>query len=146
MILISHRGNINGPRPDMENKPSYILQAIQLGFDCEIDVWFTEGKFYLGHDEPQYDFPISLIENYYNKLWIHCKDMASLTKLNEIDNTGTKLNYFGHDKDLGVLTSKGYIWSTQPFDRGILVMPEVTNLDPIEGTKGVCSDHIAKYA
>lgn len=146
MILISHRGNINGPRPDMENKPSYVLQAIQLGFDCEIDVWFTEGKFYLGHDEPQYDFPISLIENYYNKLWIHCKDMASLTKLNEIDSTGTKLNYFGHDKDLGVLTSKGYIWSTQPFDRGILVMPEVTHLDPIKGTKGVCSDHIAKYA
>ena len=146
MILISHRGNINGPRPDMENKPSYILQAIQLGFDCEIDVWFTEGKFYLGHDEPQYDFPISLIENYYSKLWIHCKDMASLTKLNEIDATGTKLNYFGHDKDLGVLTSKGYIWSTQPFDRGILVMPEVNHLDVIEGTKGVCSDHIAKYA
>lgn len=146
MILISHRGNINGPRPDMENKPSYILQAIQHGFDCEIDVWFTDGKFYLGHDNAQYDFPLSLIENYHNKLWIHCKDMASLTKLNEIDSTGIRLNYFGHDKDLGVLTSKGYIWSTQPFDRGILVMPEVNHLDPVEGTKGICSDHIAKYA
>jgi hypothetical protein len=145
MILISHRGNINGPRPEMENKPSYILQALQYGFDCEIDVWFKEGKFYLGHDEPLYDFPFTLIEKHHNKLWIHCKDMASLTKLNEIDSTGIKLNYFGHDKDLGVLTSKGYIWSTQPFDRGILVMPEVTNLDPIEGTKGICSDHIVRY-
>lgn len=146
MILISHRGNINGSRPDMENKPSYILQALQLGFECEIDVWYKDGKFYLGHDAPQYDFPISLLETYHNKLWIHCKDTASLSKLNEIDSIGTKLNYFGHDKDEGVLTSKGYIWSILPLDRGILVMPEATGHIPTNATRGICSDEIAKYA
>ena len=28
MILISHRGNINGSKPEMENKPEYIQQAL----------------------------------------------------------------------------------------------------------------------
>ena len=30
MILISHRGNINGPNPEMENNPEYIQKAIRL--------------------------------------------------------------------------------------------------------------------
>lgn len=146
MKLISHRGNINGPRPDMENKPSYILQALQLGFECEIDVWFKADKFFLGHDNPQYAFPVELIEQHYSKLWIHCKNTEALSKLNEIDPTGTKFNYFGHDQDEGVLTSKGYIWSIYPIDRGILVMPEATQHSPSKLTRGICSDHIAKYA
>ena len=37
MILISHRGNINGPNIDKENKPSYISAAIDKGYDCEVD-------------------------------------------------------------------------------------------------------------
>ena len=31
MILISHRGNIDGPNTDNENKPSYIASAISRG-------------------------------------------------------------------------------------------------------------------
>ena len=38
-ILIAHRGNTRGPKPEKENQPEYILQAIQEGFDVEIDVW-----------------------------------------------------------------------------------------------------------
>ena len=55
------------------------------------------------------------------------------------------MNYFGHDKDQGVLTSKGYIWSVENFDNGILVMPEVFSTVPSDGTIGVCSDVIVKY-
>ncbi len=29
MIIISHRGNIDGPNPDMENKPEYIKRLWQ---------------------------------------------------------------------------------------------------------------------
>jgi hypothetical protein len=58
---------------------------------------------------------------------------------------GTKTNYFMHENDLGVLTSKGYIWSTNLFDRGILVIPELLNKEPNEKTLGVCSDYIEKY-
>ena len=41
MILISHRGNINGKKPDLENKPEYIQNAIKLGYNVEIDVWWS---------------------------------------------------------------------------------------------------------
>ena len=145
MKLISHRGNLNGPNPERENHPDYIMEAIQAGYDVEIDVWFKDGKFYLGHDEPQYLFPYDLLNGFYNKLWIHCKDMDSLSNLNELDSNGSKLNYFSHENDLGVLTSRGYIWSANLYKRGILVMPEVFKREPNEHTLGVCSDYITKY-
>jgi hypothetical protein len=145
MKLISHRGNLNGPIPERENHPDYIYEALQAGYDVEIDVWWVDGKFKLGHDKPQYDFPFDLLSNFYNKLWIHCKDMESLSQLNELDSTGTKLNYFSHENDLGVLTSRNYIWSTSAYKRGILVMPEFFGSDPTEDTLGVCSDYIINY-
>jgi hypothetical protein len=145
MKLISHRGNLEGPNPERENHPDYIMEAIQAGYDVEIDVWFKDGKFYLGHDEPQYLFPYDLLNGYYNKLWIHCKDMESLSNLNELDSNGSKLNYFSHENDLGVLTSRGYIWSANLYKRGILVMPEMFDKEPNEDTLGVCSDYIVNY-
>ena len=54
MFLISHRGNINGANPIEENSINYILKAIDLGYNVEIDVWFVNNSFYLGHDKPQY--------------------------------------------------------------------------------------------
>jgi hypothetical protein len=145
MILISHRGNISGPNPERENQPEYIAEALNKGFDVEIDVWFTEGKFMLGHDEPQYEFPFELIDQAFPKLWIHCKNMDALSKLNELDPHGSKVNYFMHENDCGVLTSKGNIWSTNLFERGILVMPEMFDKEPNGNTLGVCSDYIEKY-
>ena len=38
MILIAHRGNIDGPNPEMENNPQYIDKAIDSGYNVEIDV------------------------------------------------------------------------------------------------------------
>lgn len=145
MILIAHRGNTHGQRPELENSPGYILQAIRAGFEVEVDVWFVDGKFKLGHDKPDYDFPFSLLEDYYRYLWIHCKDVESFSKLNEIDKIGTRLNYFFHDTDRGVLTSQGYIWSVEPLNRGILVMPESTFSQPVDSTIGICSDYVSKY-
>ena len=145
MKLISHRGNLNGPNKERENHPDYIYEAIQAGYDVEVDVWWVDGKFKLGHDEPQYDFPFDLFNNFYPKLWIHCKNMDALSQLNELDSNGSKLNYFSHEEDLGVLTSRGYIWSTNLYKRGILVMPEIFNREPKETTFGVCSDYITKY-
>jgi len=145
MKLISHRGNISGPNPERENQPEYIFEALQAGYDVEVDVWFENGKFMLGHDEPQYEFPFELLDKNYPNLWIHCKNMDALSTLNMLDQNGDKVNYFMHENDLGVLTSKGYIWSTNLFDKGILVMPEVFNKEPNEKTLGVCSDYIEKY-
>jgi hypothetical protein len=145
MILISHRGNISGPNPEQENHPEYIVEALKQGYDVEIDVWFKDNKFMLGHDEPQYEFPFELIDQAYPKLWIHCKNIDALSKLNELDPNGSKVNYFWHENDLGVLTSKSYIWSTNLINNGILVMPELFDKQPIETTMGICSDYIKNY-
>ena len=145
MKLISHRGNISGPNPEQENQPEYIAEALKQGYDVEIDVWFKDDKFMLGHDEPQYEFPFELIDQHYPKLWIHCKNIDALSKLNELDPNGSKVNYFWHENDLGVLTSKSYIWSTNLINNGILVMPELFDKQPIETTMGICSDYIKNY-
>ena len=60
MKLIAHRGNITGRNPDEENSPDYISQAIQKGYDVEVDVWLMDG-IYLGHDKPQYETSIDFL-------------------------------------------------------------------------------------
>ena len=146
MILISHRGNIDGKNTERENHPSYIDEAIEAGYDVEIDIWYLEGRLFLGHDTPQYIVDINWLENRSPSLWIHCKNMDSLSYFNEYaDTISSQFNYFSHDVDMGVLTSHNYIWSTNLYDRGILVLPEVFNKEPMETTIGVCSDVIKKY-
>ena len=39
MIIIAHRGNINGPS-SLANHPLQIKRALDAGFDAEIDVWW----------------------------------------------------------------------------------------------------------
>ncbi len=58
MILISHRGNINGRVPNLENSPDFIDAAIEKKYDVEIDLRTHNGKLFLGHDEPQYEIDI----------------------------------------------------------------------------------------
>ena len=53
MLYISHRGNLDGINPELENNPKYISNALEKNFDVEVDAWFVNGKFYLGHDEPK---------------------------------------------------------------------------------------------
>ena len=38
MLLIAHRGNINGPDKAKENHPDYINKAIEAGYNVEIDI------------------------------------------------------------------------------------------------------------
>ena len=147
MKLISHRGNISGPNPERENHPEYIFEALQAGYDVEIDVWFVDNKFMLGHDEPQYEFPFELLNNNYSRLWLHCKNLDALSKLIELDPTGQKVSYFWHENDKVTLTSKNVIWShpnNAPIKNSIAVMPEVNSYDVSE-CSGVCSDYIKNY-
>ena len=105
--IISHRGNINGPVPEKENRPSYIDCAIQLGFEVEVDIRYINNEFWLGHDEPQYKIELSWIDLRKDKLWFHCKDQESSIKLIEL-NDGYK--FFCHNSDDYVLTSTGHMW------------------------------------
>jgi len=143
MILISHRGNIDGKIPELENKPSYIEDAIKLGFDVEIDIWMVEGVLLLGHDEPQYGIPQGWLNKRYERLWIHCKNIEAIEWFNMIGG----FNYFWHQEDTVALTSMNVIWvypGKQPIKGSIAVMPEINN-DNLDNCIGVCSDYINDY-
>lgn len=140
MILISHRGNTKGPIPEAENRPDYIEDTLKTGYDVEIDVWYIDGTFYLGHDLPQYAIDKTFLYN--SKLWVHCKNVAALEAL-KFEN----INYFWHETDTVTLTSKRYIWAhpgKQPLKNSIAVLPELYN-DTVEECLGVCSDYIQNY-
>lgn len=142
MILISHRGNIEGKQPELENNPSYIDKAINLGYNVEIDLWVSNNKLYLGHDNPQYKIDSLFFDNKINKLWIHCKNIKALEWIKN-----KPYHYFWHEKDTITLTSQKYIWAypgNQPIQNSIAVMPEIYN-DTIKNCLGICSDYIKKY-
>ena len=138
--LIAHRGNRNGIDVK-ENSPEFLQQAIDLGYDIEVDIRYINGEWWLGHDGPQYqiDSPFNLFDN--SKVWWHCKNFAALDKLQ-----GSNLNYFWHQEDDHTLTSKGFIWTYPGKEIGInniIVMPEnVMSLDEIKKLKcfAICSD------
>ena len=144
MILISHRGNINGRFESYENEPNYIDNAIVEGYDVEIDVWYVNGRLLLGHDKPQYGINLRWITDRISKLWVHCKDIESLVFFK---NNEYNINYFWHENDKVTITSHKHIWSypTEKFEpKTIAVLPELYN-STVEGCYGVCSDYIINY-
>ena len=140
MILISHRGNLNGAIKELENKPSYIMDAISKGYEVEIDVNFHNNKIFLGHDEPQYEVELDYLLN--EKLWCHAKDIFALEILKKI-----RAKYFWHQNDDYTITSNGYFWTYPGINlvkNSICVLPEKANYSKIE-CSGICSDFIQKY-
>jgi hypothetical protein len=146
MILISHRGNINGKNPEKENHPSYIQEALSQGYQVEIDVWYKYG-WWLGHDKPQYQWDKDIFPT---GVWCHCKNVEALNMFRTNVQYPCLCEYFWHQTDDYTLTSGGYIW-TYPgkqlgyFFNSIAVLPEtILNWD-ISRAIGICSDSIEKY-
>ena len=147
MKLISHRGNIRGPIPDKENRPSYIDCAIGNGYDVEIDVNYVNGELWLGHDEPQYKVTHTWIQERSKYLWLHCKDFESAKEC-------WKYQSFCHSGDPFVFTSNNKIWlhgeneSIYTLD-DMTIIPvinkqESTSFNTANGIPfGVCTDYPA---
>jgi len=106
-ILISHRGNIDGKKPHLENNPNYINEALRLGYDVEIDVWLINNKWYLGHDNPTYKIKYNFLFD--SRFWLHAKNGEVFDKL--LKDKNYDFNVFWHTNEDWVLTSKGYIWT-----------------------------------
>lgn len=146
MILISHRGNIEGRKPERENEPSYILEAINQGYKVEIDVWYVDNEYWLGHDEPEYKISFNWLETHFKDLYIHCKNLDAVVRFNNPPNH-INFNYFWHETDTITLTSHSEIWAypgNQPIKNSIAVLPELYK-DDLNECKGICSDYIKKY-
>ena len=74
MIYIAHRGLIDGPDVNLENRPQQIEQSLNQGYHCEVDVWYVNDKWFLGHDRPDYEVPYEFLEQYgYKFYWVVCK-------------------------------------------------------------------------
>jgi hypothetical protein len=87
---------------------------------------------------------IDFLLKYSNKIFCHCKNISALYYLisNNID-----IEYFYHNNDDCVLTSKNKIWTfpgKKITDKSICVMPEIFNQNP-ENCLGICTDYCKKY-
>lgn len=141
MKIIAHRANLNGPDKAFENSPSMILNAIDEGFDVEIDIWYVNNHFFLGHDLPEYLINNYFIEKIKNNAWFHCKNLEAIYQLK---NNFEDINFFWHQSDDFTITSKGFIWTypgKEITNNSILVLPEILENDFLKFKPyGVCTD------
>jgi len=124
MFFISHRGNLTGPNPMKENSVEYINNALSKSFDVEIDLWFKNKNFFLGHDEPKYEIDLNFLKK--PGLWIHAKNLECFYQLSNFD-----LNFFWHEDDKITITSKGFFWNypgTLLSKKSICVLPEHSDI------------------
>ena len=158
IILISHRGNFDGPNPAKENHPDYVDDAICRGFDAEVDLWAMDYKLYLGHSEPKYLIDFEWLEDHHQRLWIHCQNIGALqymtTKRTKYwyfdegwDMVTGELNFFWHQTDDYALTNCNYVWTFPGKElpirgTGIAVMPEKAPGWDIRHAVGICSDFL----
>ena len=145
-LLISHRGNLSGTNPKEENRPSYIKEALDAGFDVEVDVWIL-GQFNviaLGHDKPEYIVEQNFLVENRDKFWLHCKNLEALLVFSE-----GGFRAFYHQNDDFTLTTNGLIW-TYPgknlTPRSIVVLQTATlgkySEEMLKNCYGICSDHV----
>jgi len=139
MKIVSHRGNLNGRNPERENHPSYIQAAIDAGYDVEVDVWYVDTQFYLGHDHPQYSVPLSWLKERISMLWCHAKNDDALANMLECG-----IHCFWHEADKFTLTSKGVPWCyPKNYIRGgiTVVFDDAVNGFLPTDIFGVCTDN-----
>ncbi len=154
MIYIAHRALFEGYNEPMENHPDQIARALGAGFHVEIDVRLIDGKWWLGHDGPQYEVDPEFFMT--DGLWIHCKNFAALAAIRTLDDGnittfwGYNPNYFWHQNDDYTITSRGYLWAYPGMaveeTQTILVQPERDKgwFDTVQNmkAKGVCSKFV----
>jgi hypothetical protein len=143
MIIISHRGNIDGPNPSTENTVDQINKVISMGIPVETDLRFIDDKWYLGHDCGEHIVSEDYLIDRKDMLWCHAKDIIALQEMLELG-----LHCFWHQEDDYTLTSKGIIWA-YPYryaEKGILVMPSKEFLYSInKPIYGICVDNVRDY-
>jgi hypothetical protein len=139
MLIISHRGNLDGREEKLENSPEYIESALYHGFDVEIDVWYLGDSYYLGHDEPKHKVYKDFLLN--GRLWCHAKNIEALQKMIE-----EGIHCFWHENDKLTLTSKKIPWCFPGtyLETGITVMKD-KQIPPYK-IKGMCTDYPLLFA
>lgn len=139
MLVISHRGNIDGANKFLENNPLHIQTLLNLNIQVEIDVWFEDSLILLGHDEPQHTVSLDFLRQ--NGLWCHAKNLNALHCMLE----QSIKNCFWHQEDNYTLTSNGTIWAYpgQPTTTNTIIVDTSRDWKTKEySCKGVCVDYL----
>lgn len=148
MLLIAHRGNCSGLNPERENTHDYIDEAIERGYDVEIDIWSWNDVLWLGHDEPQYPVDQEWLLNRKDKLWIHCKDFKSLDLFMD-----SALRFFYHEKEnYTAIMGSSNIWAhnlQEVNSRCIIPLLSLNDITKYTSDKygkcyGICSDYVTE--
>jgi hypothetical protein len=139
---IAHRGNTQGPRPELENTVDYIHTALNGGYWVETDVQCSAQGLVLGHDCAQEPAPETLLMHPH--VICHAKDLHSLLALLDMG-----AHCFWHEQDRVTITSRGLIWCypghhpqhASAVWLDLLYQPVPEN---IQGIFGICSDKFDK--
>ena len=99
---ISHRGNTNGRELSRENHPGKLAEVSNSNY-VELDVWFENDQYWLGHDKPEYRTTLDFLKN--DKFFCHAKNIPAL-----IGMWTNGVHCFWHENDHITFTSKGYAW------------------------------------
>tara|TARA_R110002153_G_scaffold32649_4_gene98741 strand:- start:40140 stop:40595 length:456 start_codon:yes stop_codon:yes gene_type:complete len=140
--IISHRAYIDGADPNVENCPMAIQTLLDSGLHVEIDVWYIDGEYILGHDSPKYQIQEAFLEQ--EGLWCHAKNKDALERM-----LASGVHCFWHQEDDYTITSKGYIWAYPSKETSgkntVLLFPE--RYAEIEYSKYdfICTDYINKF-
>ena len=142
MKFISHRGNIYEADRGRENTPEYIGEALEAGFDVEIDVWYLKGEYFLGHDWAYHPVDVAFLKN--PKLLCHAKNSEGLEHM--LLEGG--IHCFWHQEDRYTLSSLGIpivypgeipLKNSIVMTRGIDLIPELITANVCSA---ICSDHV----
>jgi hypothetical protein len=140
---IAHRGLINGPNHSIENSMTTVTEWCRQGRASEIDIWWHQGRFWIGHDEPRE--PVSPEFLCSEFLWIHAKNPEGFYHLQKLSNEkGLGLRIFYHTDEDFALTTTGetIILPGLPDMEGwTYMMPEMANMIPTVSGK-ICSDYL----
>jgi hypothetical protein len=143
MKLISHRGNIDSIKSNLENNPDYILEAINLGYDAEIDIRLIGNELFLGHDTPDYKVELSWLLNLKDCLWVHTKNFEALEYLIDSD-----LRIFYHQLEAHtIIHNTKLIWShnlSEASPKSVIPLLSLEDINKWEQKKvyGICSDYV----
>jgi hypothetical protein len=143
--FIAHRGNVDGRIAHTENKPETIQELNRKGIACEIDVWYIENKYWLGHDAPETEISFEWLMDYLPLRLIHCKHREALDNLHRLcGKLGYDINLFYHTVEDYALTSRGHIIvhpDQSCLPDSIEMMPEMSKQRDIKTfSNSVCSD------
>ena len=165
MLIISHRGNLEGPDKITENNPEQIKKALDQVGQVEIDLWAEEkeleDELFLGHDEATYYIKSEFL--YHPGLWVHCKNVYAFTYCWDLAKRLKNLKFFSHAQDdFALVVADGniatYAWTYPgknllhqsfhlPIDPpAIAVLPETVRTPrAAREPHGICTDFPLRY-